>query len=64
VGRVGERLELRFGVRYGSNAFDTIVSPVTNDIVRNDAWKVTPRLRAIAVERFAANRLLWKEERR
>jgi hypothetical protein len=62
--RLGERLELRFGVRYGSGSFDPIANPTTNDLHRSDSWKVTPRLRAIAVERFAANRILWKEERR
>ena len=62
--RQGERLELRFGVRFGNGAFDPIANPNTNDLHRSDAWKVTPRLRAIAVERFAGNRILWKEERR
>jgi hypothetical protein len=64
IGRLGERLELRFGVRYAPNSFEPLTSPITNDTVRSDAWKVTPRLRAIAVERFGENRILWKEERK
>lgn len=63
IKRLGERLELRFGVRYANGAFDPLTSPITNDSVRSDAWKSTPRLRSIAVERFGENRVLWKEER-
>jgi hypothetical protein len=62
--RQGERLESRFGVRYGLGSFTPIDSPITNATVRNDAWKTTPRLRAIATERFGATKVLWREERR
>ncbi|MBI3817719.1 MAG: hypothetical protein HY286_03425 [Planctomycetes bacterium] len=64
IGRLGERLELRFGVRYGIGSFSPIDAPIENVTVRNDAWKSTPKLRAIASERFGATKILKKEETR
>lgn len=64
IGRLGERVELRFGVRYGLGSFSPIQPPVNNATVRSDAWKTTPRLRAIVTERFGESKVLRKEERR
>lgn len=64
ISRLGERLELRFGVRYGLGSFTQIQSPIDNSTIRSDAWKSTPRLRAMATERFGATKILRKEDRR
>ncbi|HKE00190.1 MAG TPA: hypothetical protein VKE69_04215, partial [Planctomycetota bacterium] len=63
VMRMGERIEVRFGVRYGAGAFDPI-APTTNETKRSDAWKITPRLRSAAIEAIAATRVVRREERR
>ncbi|MFN0207571.1 MAG: hypothetical protein ACKVS6_14790, partial [Planctomycetota bacterium] len=62
--RQGSRLEMRLGVRFGLGSFSPIQPPIENATVRNDAWKTTPRLRAIATERFGATKVLWREEHR
>ncbi len=63
IERGGERLEMRFGVRYAVDAFDVIV-PMTNDLKRSESWKRVPRLDASVLEVLQATRVLRREERR